>query len=328
LKASSEVVQQAFLQLAGRPAQESQGYKDASASAPASNESAEKVRGEAVYEVRRSEEKPSLLHPFYGTDLSTSMTDSLGSLTSTGLPFALMTIEAALLLFLNKLNMVLKGAKKDGCSLLNVGVSRKPPKDTTFQLELLRRTKRTFDKLRGQSKEMQKQLIEVLGDEDDMQMLAKTGATVEEWELCFEYYSQQAEEVSLEAFQQLEGLDDLESSISLSLSYRRLELEKLQLYLDVFGNALGVGALLTGAFGMNLMSGLEEKRRLFWPVSLFILAACVGSGSALRSFIERRLYPSASRQAFKHVTTPVLRRARPRLSRLAKVQSARRTAQQ
>ncbi|CAK0854584.1 unnamed protein product [Prorocentrum cordatum] len=122
------------------------------------------------------------------------------------------------------------------------------------------------------------QLVEAVG-----------GAAREEWEMCFEYYLHSAEEIGLEATRQLEALEDLETSMSLSLSSRRLELEKLGIYLDVIGSGLSFGALLTGAFGMNLMSGLESRRLFFWPVCAGIAVSCTALCAAMRLVIRRRL---------------------------------------
>lgn len=205
-------------------------------------------------------------------------------------PFALAVTEALLVMYLERLRSNLQRATEEGASLLQSFASTGSAEVSAFQLEVLRRTKQRLDYLRGQAKGLQQTLFEQLGDEDDMSQLADTmGPTSEEWELCFEYYSHGAEEVGLEAFRQLEGLEDLERSISLRLSSRRLELEKLQLYLDVLNNGLSMGAVLTGAFGMNLLSGLEERRRTFWPVFIGIALASAAMSGALRWFVARRL---------------------------------------
>lgn len=205
-------------------------------------------------------------------------------------PFAIAVTEALLVMFLERLRVALQRATTEGAALLTNFASTGSAEISAFKLEVLRRTKQRLDYLRGQAKGLQQTLFEALGDEDDMSQLASAvGPTSEEWELCFEYYSHGAEEVGLEAMRQLEGLEDLERSISLRLSSRRLELEKLQIYLDVLGNGLSLGAVLTGAFGMNLLSGIEERPRTFWPVFVGIAAISAAMSVALRVLIARRL---------------------------------------
>jgi len=204
-------------------------------------------------------------------------------------PFTLVATEAAVVICLDRLTLSLRQAMDQSAELLDGFTSGGSPRVSTVQLEALRRTKQRLDYLRAQAKALQDALCQALADVDDMKQLAgHVGPSQEEWELCFEHYSQRAEEVSLEAKRLLETLEDLESSISLSLSCRRLELEKLQLELEVFGNGLGVGALITGAFGMNVMSGLEV-RRIFWPICIGIGIVCLTACGVLRWLVARRL---------------------------------------
>eukprot|EP00927_Polykrikos_kofoidii_P001004 TRINITY_DN10367_c0_g1_i1.p1 TRINITY_DN10367_c0_g1~~TRINITY_DN10367_c0_g1_i1.p1 ORF type:complete len:617 (-),score=75.36 TRINITY_DN10367_c0_g1_i1:74-1924(-) len=135
-------------------------------------------------------------------------------------------------------------------------------------------------------------LFEILGDEDDMRTLAKQVCGTEtctEVELCFEYYLQRAEKIKSEAKRQTEDLEDLESLISLVLSRRRLELEKMNLWLGLLGAGTGVGAVLTGAFGMNLLSGLENRRHGFVIACIFITAFSAGVCWGLRRAAKYRM---------------------------------------
>jgi len=206
-------------------------------------------------------------------------------------PFALAVTEALLVMFLERLRTALQRAEAEGAALLTSFASTGSAEISAFKLEVLRRTKQRLDYLRGQAKGLQQTLFEALGDEDDMSQLASAvGPTSEEWELCFEYYSHGAEEVGLEAMRQLEGLEDLERSISLRLSSRRLELEQLQIYLDVLNNGLSLAAVLTGAFGMNLLSGIENRPRTFWPVFVGIFGVSGAMSVGLRLLVGRRLH--------------------------------------
>lgn len=208
------------------------------------------------------------------------------------MPFSLTVAEAALVLLSNRLAATLRSATIEGAALLEGFYTAEDGSATvsTFHLEVLRRTKQRLDIVQAQAKALQQGLLDALGDEDDMMQLEQTlGSTAEEWELCFESYSHRAGEIGLEASRQAESLEDLESSISLSLSCRRLELEKMQIFLEVFGAGLSVGAMLTGAFGMNLMSGLETRRLAFWPACAMVFIASAAVSVGLRRFVNRRL---------------------------------------
>ncbi|CAE8582155.1 unnamed protein product [Polarella glacialis] len=207
--------------------------------------------------------------------------------------FSLAVTEALLVMFLDRLTTMLHPSSAEATNLLReLTPTRSRQVDVTaLQLETLRRTKQRLDYMLSQAKSFQQALLEALEDEDDLEELASSvGPTTEEWELCFEYYSQSAEELVLEATRLIEDLEDLERSIALRLSSRRLELEKIQLFLELLGLGLGTGALLTGAFGMNLPSGFESKRpAFFWKAFASILLACISVSTSLRYLVLRRL---------------------------------------
>ncbi|CAL1171720.1 unnamed protein product [Cladocopium goreaui] len=158
-------------------------------------------------------------------------------------PFALAVTEALLALYLDKVTNQLQPCVSEANVLLRKYVGMRQDEISTFELEQLRRTKQSLDAVQSQAKSFQQTLLEALDDEDDLSQLAgAVGPTKEEWELCFEYYSQGAEELDAEAGSvrnreaaaHAESMDDLEQFISLRLSSRRLELEKSQLALETW----------------------------------------------------------------------------------------------
>ena len=76
-------------------------------------------------------------------------------------------------------------------------------------------------------------------------------------ENLLEYYLQRCETVHSEAERLLENTRDLEDSITVSLSARRFEVNKLELMLSIATFATAVGALVAGIFGMNLRNRFE-----------------------------------------------------------------------
>lgn len=204
--------------------------------------------------------------------------------------FALSVTEAAILICLERLTSALQKASLETLSVMRGFAKPGLAGFTANQLEALRRSKQRLDYIKSQTNALQQALLEALDDEVDLLQLARAvGPTSEDWELCFEYYSQSAEELVLEASRQIEDLEDLERSISLRLSSRRVELETLQLYLALLGIGLSTGALLTGIFGMNLMNGLETQRLAFWQVCTGIGLVCAVVSGGLRLIVSKRL---------------------------------------
>ncbi|CAE7277547.1 MRS2-A, partial [Symbiodinium microadriaticum] len=151
-------------------------------------------------------------------------------------PFALAVTEALLTIYLDKISGELEEAVWEANRQIRDYTAMRQDQAGTPQLERLRITKQLLDTVQSQAKSFQTVLLQALEDEDDLSDLAKSvGPTKEEWELCFEYYSQSAAEVDAEVSAHVEAMDDLENFWLLRLSERRLELEKSQLWLEVVG---------------------------------------------------------------------------------------------
>ncbi|CAK9084226.1 unnamed protein product [Durusdinium trenchii] len=210
-------------------------------------------------------------------------------------PFALAVTEALLALYLDKITNLLQPAVAKANVLLREYVGTVQQEISTFQLEKLRRTKQRLDAVQSQAANLRQTLFEALGDEEDLSQLSSAvGATKEEWELCFEYYSQGAEEVEAEATAHSESMDDLETFIELRLSSRRLELEKSQLNLELLGVGMNCAAVISGIMGMNIESGLETRRpAFFYKFTLLLLLGSALVSVVLKTLVSRRL----SRQA-------------------------------
>merc|ERR1712187_634681 len=84
-------------------------------------------------------------------------------------------------------------------------------------------------------------------------------------------------EIEIEAIEQAEAernlqlARDLEESISVNLSARRFEVNRLELTLAIGNFAVATGALIAGVFGMNLRTYFENSLGGFVAVSLIIL---------------------------------------------------------
>jgi len=219
-----------------------------------------------------------------------------GDVTRESVPFALVVAEALLAIYLDKISSWLQAAIKQADMLLGRSAQVKQDQASSLQLDKLRLTKQRFDLVQSQAKSFQNMLLQALEDEDDLMDLATSvGPTKEEWELCFEYYSQSAAELDAEVSAQLESMDDLENFWLLRLSARRLELEKSQLWLELLGVGLNCGAVISGIFGMNITSGLEAKRpAFFWRVCIAMVLFSGAVSFGLHMFVSRRLRQQGS----------------------------------
>ncbi|KAF9596712.1 hypothetical protein IFM89_012911 [Coptis chinensis] len=80
----------------------------------------------------------------------------------------------------------------------------------------------------------------------------------EEIEMLLENYLQRCESCHGHAERLLDSAREMEDSIAVNLSSRRLEVSRVELLLQVGTFCLAMGALVAGIFGMNLKSYLEE----------------------------------------------------------------------
>merc|ERR1711879_399835 len=107
-----------------------------------------------------------------------------------------------------------------------------------------------------------------MGDLRDEKEAEKELAEIED---LLEYYLQRTVTTQAEAERSLQLARDLEESISVNLSARRFEVNRLELTLAIGSFAVASGALIAGIFGMNLRTYFENSLGGFVAVSLIIL---------------------------------------------------------
>lgn len=149
-------------------------------------------------------------------------------------------------------------------------------------LEELRSTKQALVELDSRSGALREALVELLDDREELRELhvglpaaedeAELERREEEAENLLEYYLQRCDSCHSEAERMLQNLRDLEESISVTLSARRYEVSKLELLISISTFALTVGGLITGLFGMNLKSTLEDSIAAFYIATFLIFA--------------------------------------------------------
>ncbi|CAG9467359.1 unnamed protein product [Pedinophyceae sp. YPF-701] len=134
----------------------------------------------------------------------------------------------------------------------------------------------------GDPEHLIEEAIEELEDQEEAEK------ELEEVEDLFEYYLQRCASTQSEAERLLAGARDLEESIGVSLSARRLAVIRLELMLSIGSFAAAMGAVISGIFGMNLRSTFENSVVGFWGVTAAIVAWCCFVCYALWNFARSR----------------------------------------
>ncbi|CAJ1955828.1 unnamed protein product [Sphenostylis stenocarpa] len=110
----------------------------------------------------------------------------------------------------------------------------------------------------------------------------------EEIEMLLENYLQRCESCHGQAERLLDSAREMEDSIAVSLSSRRLEVSRVELLLQVGTFCVAVGALVAGIFGMNLKSYLEEHVLAFWLTTAGIIIGGIIAFFLMYSYLRAR----------------------------------------
>ncbi|KAM0943717.1 putative magnesium transporter MRS2 [Dioscorea sansibarensis] len=110
----------------------------------------------------------------------------------------------------------------------------------------------------------------------------------EEIEMLLENYLQRCESCHGQAERLLDSAKEMEDSIAVNLSSRRLEVSRVELLLQVGTFCVAVGALIAGIFGMNLKSYLEEHVFAFWLTTAGIIFGAVAAFFIMYSYLKVR----------------------------------------
>ena len=209
------------------------------------------------------------------------------------LPFELVMVEASLQETCAQLANRLEHCTRRYRALerkLQTGIEK-----TTF--DELRFMKQALVQLESRSAAIRDEILETLDDEDDVERMTLSSKATEaedkeeeeeEVENLLEYYLQQCEAVHSATEALLENTRDLDESISVTLSARRLEVSKIELMLSIASFAAAVGAVVTGIFGMNLTSTFESSVVAFYLTTGLLVTACVGMSAWLYRLCRSR----------------------------------------
>ncbi|KAL3530461.1 hypothetical protein ACH5RR_009783 [Cinchona calisaya] len=211
------------------------------------------------------------------------------------MPFVLEVVEAALHSRIQRLEHRLMDLEPRVQSLLKV----LPNRLTADILEQLRISKQSLVELGSRAGVLKQMLLDILEDTTEIRRICIMGRDCtlnkgnsemecsvplekqiaeeeeEEIEMLLENYLQRCESCHGQAERLLDSAKEMEDSIAVNLSSRRLEVSRVELLLQVGAFCVAVGALVAGIFGMNLKSYLEEHVFAFWLTTAGIIFGAV-----------------------------------------------------
>ncbi|CAN4120416.1 unnamed protein product [Withania somnifera] len=211
------------------------------------------------------------------------------------MPFVLEVVEAALHSRIQRLEHRLWDLEPRVQTLLEV----LPNRLTADILEELRISKQKLVELGSRAGALKQMLLDILEDTHEIRRICIIGRNCilkkenddiecsvplekevaeeeeEEIEMLLENYLQRCESCHGQAERLLDSAKEMEDSIAVNLSSRRLEVSRFELILQVGTFCVAVGALVAGIFGMNLRSYLEEHMFAFWLTTGGIILGAV-----------------------------------------------------
>ncbi|EFJ07772.1 hypothetical protein SELMODRAFT_231708 [Selaginella moellendorffii] len=226
---------------------------------------------------------------------------------SVSMPFELEVIEAALISRTQRLEQTLMKVEPKVLALLEI----LPNKLTGDVLEDLRVSKQSLVELIAKSDALRQMLLDLLETPQDIRRMAILGRNCrlgnngsfecvvsadkqiaedeeEEIEMLIENYLQRSESCHGQAQKLLDSAREMEDSIAVNLSSRRLEVGRLELLLQVATFCSALGALIAGLFGMNLRSYLEERTYAFWLTTGGIIVGGIMLFLMMYNYLKQR----------------------------------------
>jgi len=206
-------------------------------------------------------------------------------------------LEAISLEFETRLNLLIKVVDKVLHSISVMGYSESD--DAVMRLIPLSRCLTNFQ---YSVKELSSSLETLLKTDQDIGLLCMTEKTQEsrvEVELLLESYSKKFEEINNELTALQANIASTRTVIDMSLNSTRNYLMRLNLHIALSSMVFAAGALISGIFGMNLVSGLEESPVMFYVVACIIplVGTALYSGYGAYYLKRQRHFRQLSRHA-------------------------------
>ncbi|TMW63223.1 hypothetical protein Poli38472_002164 [Pythium oligandrum] len=163
-------------------------------------------------------------------------------------------------------------------------------KIATAELETLRSFKNSMNEFESQVNGVRRALMDILDNEEDLRLL-HLSKLYDEPSLLTDLYSFDSEDVEVLIENYLQDIystrtkanlmqhriQNTESLVMLKLDSMRNYLLGVELIFTLVAISISVGTYITGAFGMNLNSHLQEEEGWFWGVVIFTLIVFITS---------------------------------------------------
>jgi len=144
-----------------------------------------------------------------------------------------------------------------------------------------------------------KVLRNLLTDDEDMMSLSLTNENdKEDIELLLSSVSADLDEIETEIKIFIDMIEDTDQFISAHLDSVRNEIIKLSLFIEIGGLIMGVGAVVSGIFGMNLTNTLEEHPYAFILVCVGLVLAMLAMFAAFTTKYYQLKADTSSAQSF------------------------------
>ncbi len=183
-------------------------------------------------------------------------------------------------------------------------------------LHLLVPVKDSLQSLEMQVKQSLDTIAELLHNDDDMVALLlteqaqarKDGNIVpleshEEVELLLEEYARQLSSALSDINYLLQRVQSKQEFVALALSSYRNRIARMNVIIDIAGVSLGIGTLVAGFFGMNLLSGMEETPGVFYAVILTTSFAGIVVATTSMSYLSGRFVQKRAASRLDEIET-------------------------
>lgn len=107
-------------------------------------------------------------------------------------------------------------------------------------------------------------------------------------EMLFETYLNEVEWIGAEVEDEIDEITNTEENVVLQLDLLRNRLLRFELMLSISSFVIACGALITGLFGMNLLSHIEFHKRAFYIVTGLMVSGMVAAFFSFKRYARRQ----------------------------------------
>ncbi len=200
-----------------------------------------------------------------------------------GIPFEFLVLESAFIFIFEKISTYFETFEKQLEKLLEE-ISESPTQEN-FEKLLLK--KKEISRLGKSSQEIKNALNEVLEDEEEIEALwisksENPDFEEEDVESILENLLEQATEISHKIIEKKENIDDTQEIVTLKMASIRNTIIQYDLLLSAITGILGIGTLISGFYGMNV---LNPQTKIESVSSFFSIVGIVLLGSIILFFL-------------------------------------------